>query len=151
MEDEVIYLRTKRSASSSSSSAGSGRESAKQPKTDFWSGATKEGEKPTETATCPICSLSLWPDNALNNLHIDKCLAREERSVESSQEKELLALNHGASYTISAVENLPGLYLIEDFVTEKEELELIQQMNDFNTPWKHPDGNCHTKSFGPRR
>ncbi|KAJ1415382.1 hypothetical protein B484DRAFT_454556 [Ochromonadaceae sp. CCMP2298] len=148
-----------RSKRSTSSATGSGRESTKQRKiADFWAGNGKKRgeEKPTETLSCPICSITLWHDNALNNLHIDGCLARGERAAESArQEKEhLTVLSHApGNFKLSAVENLTGLFLIEDFISEKEEQEITQLLDaDAQTPWKHSsfNGDCFSKCFGVR-
>lgn len=52
---------------------------------------------------------------------------------------------------IKAIEQIPGLWLLYDFITPTEELELVQHIdNDVATPWKHSsfNGHCNSKTFG---
>jgi len=140
---------------SSSSSAGSGRDSEEEQRK-----IARKTDEENPTLVCPICSTTLWHDNDLNNLHLDACLAIGERAAESTrQEKEHLAvLSHApGNFKISTVANLAGLYLIEDFISEGEEQEIIQLLDADHMPWRNAskkwrssDRTTFKKSFGVR-
>jgi alkylated DNA repair dioxygenase AlkB len=48
--------------------------------------------------------------------------------------------------------NLPGLWLIDNFISEEEENDIISRLNADKTPWHHSsfNGDCLSKCFGVR-
>lgn len=182
-----------------------------------------------ERPQCPICNNNLWFDDALNNMHIDRCLStttnnkRQKTSfseqftttlgnkeatkdsvdpkskrdpsntvtndssvrdsspmnqpadltvgmcsstaVQESSPTPMPVANWGKKHnggessfplfhgSIYEVEEVPGLWIIEDFLTEEEEIELVKKLDsDSSTPWKHSsfNGHCDSKVFGVR-
>lgn len=114
----------------------------------------------TEVPICPVCDQKLWYDMALTNLHIDGCLFRVQNQENCTRNaKEDVTNSHVSeneeqslpNYKITKKEVPAGLVLVEDFITEQEELELIKVLDeDDRQPWKFSsfNGNCYSKSFG---
>lgn len=91
---------------------------------------------------CPICHLKLESDDCWVNMHIDKCL-----------KKQVDVYNEVSSSSFGVVphKSISGLFLLHEFVTEKEEIELLKLIeNDSKTPWMHSsfNGHCMNKTFG---
>lgn len=101
---------------------------------------------------CPICNQSLWSDNALNNLHVDSCLRKSEAATSLNKNVPCLVDDpYVYSLSLRTVEELPGLFLIHDFVTEDEENNIISMLDDDTLmPWKIStfNGMCYSKYFG---
>lgn len=102
-------------------------------------------------ALCPICNQSLWSDNALNNLHIDRCLSKVEAASALAKTASCLE-DDPFVYNLSlrTVEELPGLFLIHDFITEDEERDIITQLDDNTQAWRIStfNGMCFSKTYG---
>ena len=133
--------------------------SSDQPKlSDCWSQQKKPRKEVSgqqeSGATCPICNQSLWSDNSLNNLHIDSCLRKvgvESKATKSDPCLKDDPIVYGLS--IKLVEELPGLYIIPDFITEEEEHCIIQLLDDdcaSRMKWKIStfNGMCFSKYWG---
>ena len=104
------------------------------------------------TPCCPICNRSLWSDNALNNLHIDSCLSKVESMNSLAQTMSCLEDDPFVyNLTLRTVEELPGLFLIHDFITEDEENNIIEVLdNNSLKTWKIStfNGMCFSKTYG---
>jgi len=102
-------------------------------------------------AICPICNKSLWSDNALNNLHIDSCLSKVEAVSALARSASCLEDDPFVyNLRLRTVEELPGLFLIHDFITEDEERDIISQLDDSKQTWKIStfNGMCYSKTYG---
>lgn len=139
-----------------SSSSTVKRKSNDQPKiSDCWSSQHKkprtESRQPESGAICPICNQSLWQDNALNNLHIDSCLRKVELANYSVKSLDYDPFVHGLS--VNTVEELPGLYIIPNFITVDEENIIMEMLDDDHVSrmkWKIStfNGMCFSKYWG---
>jgi hypothetical protein len=105
----------------------------------------------TRSGICPICSISLSKDVTLGNLHIDACLAKLHTHTRKAEERPPNANVPYLSYKITCIDELPGLFLIQNFISEEEE-QLVLSFLDDNSKisWKFSsfNGSCLTKKFG---
>eukprot|EP01038_Epipyxis_sp_PR26KG_P008176 gene8176-11061_t len=110
---------------------------------------------------CPICKLKIQNnDSCFMNMHIDQCLQQQNSSKKIEINSNSLTLtnnsisNNNSNYKIyKDYNNLSGLYFIENFLTEEEEISLLSTIdNDNNTTWRHSsfNGHCLTKCYGVR-
>lgn len=109
----------------------------------------------TAYAACPICNASLRVQ--MMNVHLDSCLGseKETRKRKSASDSDDTFFSSEATlsnvvYTPSQHTDLPGLWLIHDFITEEEELSIISQLENDKTTWHLStfNGHCLSKSFG---
>ena len=78
-----------------------------------------------------------------------------EFTAESNQEitAELSSANREMDFTLTHIDKVPGLWIIEDFIKEDEEIAIVRALdNDVCTPWKlsNFNGHCDSKAFGVR-
>jgi alkylated DNA repair dioxygenase AlkB len=56
-------------------------------------------------------------------------------------------------YKVYHIDEVQGLWIIEDFISEREELDIVRLLDsDVTTPWRHSsfNGHCDSKVFGVR-
>jgi hypothetical protein len=109
--------------------------------------------KSTQPALCPICNTSLPSDTALVNLHIDMCLSKVDSAKSAEEATTQLGDYFVDTLQIRPVAELPGLFVVQEFITEQEENDLLA-FCDSNKymDWKFSsfNGNCFSKYFGVR-
>ena len=118
-----------------------------------------------EYVACPICEIEVT--STLIQLHVDSCLQKTEQSpvkcekgpVASSQsdinvQRWIHVKSDGAQMPndvrLVEVHDVPGLWLIYDFISEEEEESIVNFLDSDITPWHFSkfNGNCNSKSFG---
>jgi len=90
------------------------------------------------------------------NGHIRDCLAKKEKlspppSPPPPRSPSMLVAQGPVSGLLPGP--VPGLWLLENFISEEEEAELVALMDaDTGTPWRHStfNGHCDTKCYGVR-
>jgi alkylated DNA repair dioxygenase AlkB len=122
---------------------------------------------------CPVCDTTV--SSSIINLHLEICLKRDERSSVARTDpinqptdcaKDALSELPGRTMSVTIasdptqaselvtqdVPSLPGLFLIEDFISKEEEAAIIQELDADPTPWQHSNfnGQCNSKRFGVR-
>ena len=111
----------------------------------------------TAYAACPICNLEL--SVSMMNVHIDSCLRNGNDGKGKSR---LSDVDGRASYSMTSElpaqppfhpvehEGLPGLWLINEFITEDEEASIVSNLEADETSWHLSsfNGHCLSKSFG---
>ena len=109
----------------------------------------------TAYAACPICNTSLRVQ--MMNVHLDSCLGsgKETRKRKSASDTDVFFFSTEATppspmYMPMQHSDLPGLWLIHDFISEAEELSIISQLENDKTAWHLStfNGHCLGKSFG---
>ena len=118
-------------------------------------------QKSEEYVVCPVCEIEI--NSSLIHLHIDSCLQKsveKEKTNEDSPSSAQVGSNvsglAGAESTIPEhmrlieVKEVPGLWLIYNFISEEEEAGIIRNLDEDVTPWRFSsfNGNCNSKSFG---
>lgn len=122
-------------------------------------------QKIEEYVICPVCDIQI--NSTLIHLHIDGCLQKtaeseklKEDSVSSSAPFENRLETAEAESTSSdeppggvrlvEMKEVPGLWLIYNFISEAEEAEIVHNLDEDVTPWHFSsfNGNCNSKSFG---
>ena len=109
--------------------------------------------KTEELKTCPICSESLRIPNQMFNLHIDRCLAKQEKLERDKEKENHIALESCTKNKMKVVEGaVPGLYMIYNFLTHEEEASLLVALDNdtCGEKWKYSafNGHCDSMSFG---
>ena len=131
--------------------------------------------KSEEYVVCPICDIEI--NSTLIHLHIDSCLLKSAESKDNdpvaiafTEENEIPAAqvkiteshvevertcpdplpNLPPDLRLVEVAEVPGLWLIHNFITEAEEEEIVSLLDEDSTPWHFSsfNGNCNSKSFG---
>lgn len=125
---------------------------------DCWNPQKKQRTtaSPSDTLTipvCPICNTNMWKDDALNNLHIDLCLAKLEKLENAVEPTAAVLQDDPVVYSLKFhnVAELPGLVVIPNFITEEEEADIIKLLDDDRLmSWKFSsfNGDCFSKYFG---
>ena len=117
----------------------------------------KRKKSPLAVIYCPVCNLMLKDDSSILNMHLDVCIQKRELAMSSPTK-----LTHNKTYTnilaapevsIEEHSTISGLWILHNFISEKEEADLIQQIDgDLRTPWKKSsfNGNCNSKVYGVR-
>ena len=109
----------------------------------------------TAYAACPVCNTTLRVQ--MMNVHLDSCLGsgketRKRKSTSDTDENFFSTEETSSShmYTPTQHADLPGLWLIHDFISEEEELSIISQLENDKTTWHLStfNGHCLSKSFG---
>jgi hypothetical protein len=93
---------------------------------------------------CPICNQSL-PDGMIN-VYLDSCLGQKRTMIGNDltiEDKILSCKEHIL---------LQGVWIIHDFITEVEEIEIINELGNDETPWgQEMCGNYLSKRWGVKR
>lgn len=117
----------------------------------------QDTKRSDDGVVCPVCLSTLWDDCSLINLHIDVCLSKVSSKERNKGNSVLDAGNVSdslpADLMVEKLDNLPGIWLINNFITAEEEANLLQALDgDVQTPWKHSsfNGHCMQKVFGVR-
>ena len=112
----------------------------------------------TAYVLCPVCSISL--SVGMMNVHLDSCLVNSKDisgrliSTEEKVDEDCCSLIAGSEPTniITPVEHseLPGLWLLHEFISEEEEANIVSLLDSDQTLWHHSsfNGNTLSKSFG---
>ena len=106
----------------------------------------------TSYAFCPICNASL--SVSMMNIHLDSCLGQqkdvEKRAIVIDDEFDCAEKCSTPSFEPIEHKELPGLWLIYNFVTEEEEADLVLKLDTDQTAWHHSsfNGNTLSKSYG---
>ena len=130
-------------------------------------------QKSEEYVVCPVCEIEI--NSTLIHLHIDNCLQKTtERDVELRKEqpfpstKQIITLNNQPKSTTTTntksdacfelpddihlveMSEVPGLWLVHNFISEEEEADICRNLDEDVTPWRFSsfNGNCNSKSFG---
>lgn len=126
---------------------------------DCWSSKQKYAKtSKKDKSVCPMCNQTLWNNDSLDNLHIDLCLQKCESKANKIENEGSMPISpvdyeHSSNFLANEIVELPGLYLIYNFVSEEEECSLEKQFhNNTLVPWKHSsfNGHCLSKYFGVR-
>ena len=109
-------------------------------------------------AVCPICNVSL--SVGMMNVHLDSCLGNYKAADErSASVKDAIEIDYScirgdieSTSTIIPVEHseLPGLWILYEFVSEEEEAAIVSLLDSDQTLWHHSsfNGNTLSKSYG---
>lgn len=109
---------------------------------------------------CPLCFLRMMASSM--DIHFDSCSRRQEQKEQNqqlkklkvpveSEEEEMFVLPTSQKIFEYNNERLPGLFMIPNFLDDKEEQEIINHLNsDMLSPWVHSsfNGHCLSKTFG---
>ena len=120
--------------------------------------ATESDVLSTVYVLCPVCSISL--SAGMMNVHLDACLKNNkdvrERPISLDETLDTDCSSFKAdsepTNTIAPVEHseLPGLWLLHEFISEEEEVTIVSLLDSDQTLWHHSsfNGNTMSKSFG---
>lgn len=111
---------------------------------------------------CFMCHSNIPNDETIINLHVDKCLVNESKN--NLEIKSNLQLNKtDIFFTVNDIadisrykvlkHDIPGLFLIHDFISIEEEENLLFNIeNDHRNDWKFSsfNGHCLSKQYGVR-
>jgi alkylated DNA repair protein alkB family protein 4 len=85
-------------------------------------------------------------------LHIDKCLQKFEQASINSAKLEMICSDPVVgNLKVTTVEELPGLFLIYNFISEEEEDKIMRVVESTEyMDWKFSsfNGNCYSKYYG---
>lgn len=108
----------------------------------------------SQKASCPVCGVTMLASSI--NSHLDlSCLAKQATRKDAPSQiinDASLVVRNLRPYELSAT-SLPGLWVINDFITEAEERDLIEKLDASGpgcVPWFHSsfNGHCLSKTFG---
>lgn len=114
--------------------------------------------KDVDYVTCPVCHIEI--NSTLIHLHIDSCLLKatevEEHSPylpENKKESPLYSIETSAlpdDIRLEEMTEVPGLWLVHNFISEEEEEKIVHHLDNDPTPWHFSsfNGNCNSKAFG---
>jgi alkylated DNA repair dioxygenase AlkB len=110
----------------------------------------------TNSVSCFICQRVM--DIGFINLHLDECLRQSASETPPEflpPENLIKTLESTDSTQINDLhfvdcKQVPGLWAVHNFISEAEERQIIEQLDNDRTPWKHSsfNGHCMSKSFG---
>ena len=106
---------------------------------------------------CPICGIQIM-ESAMN-AHLDlNCLCVKRNPTVSLSKPELSLISEAGLGDVYIPGNpqfheagdIPGLWLMKEFITEEEENQLIRSIESDTNPWHHStfNGHCLSKTYG---
>ena len=103
---------------------------------------------------CPICEKEIL--HSYFNIHLDGCLAKSNTDSSSSSSSSSLSSSQSLESKIDGLSlhvrsgGIPGLYLVDSFISEEEEREIVYNLDNEALKWKYSsfNGNTMSKSYG---
>lgn len=112
----------------------------------------------TSHVECPICG-GKYSAGCMINMHLEshfgEPISKKKRaSTDMCETSSSSSLEEKMVHVLVPQEHrdLPGLWLIHDFISEEEENDIIFKLEADKTPWHHStfNGHCLSKCFGVR-